>query len=88
MHPVKNGEITATAIGQFQAVRAGAGIGICHDFMAGNDPGLVRLFPELTVGRSYWLVWHENLRVARRVQAVADLLDQIVREERHLFVGQ
>lgn len=78
----------ATAIGQFQAVRAGAGIGICHDFMAAGDPDLVRLFPELTVGRSYWLVWHENLRVARRVQAVADLLDQIVKEERHLFIGQ
>lgn len=74
----------STAIGQFEAVRAGAGIGICHDFMAaGTD--LVRLFPELSVTRSYWIVWHENLRVARRVQAVADKLDQIVKEERHLF---
>ena len=75
----------STAIGQFEAVRAGAGIGICHDFMASGVPELVRLFPEKSVTRSYWIVWHENLRVARRVQAVADLLDRIVREDRHLF---
>ena len=74
----------STAIGQFQAVRAGAGIGICHDFMAA-DTDLVRLLLSLSVTRSYWIVWHENLRVARRVQAVADMLDQIVKEERHLF---
>ena len=52
----------------------GAGIGICHDFMTARTD-LVRLFPELSVTRSYWTVWHENLRVARRVQAFADLLD-------------
>ena len=77
----------STAIGQFEAVRAGVGIGICHDFMATAEPGLVRLFPALSATRSYWIVWHENLRVARRVQAAADLLDQIVREERDLFAG-
>ncbi|RLQ85217.1 LysR family transcriptional regulator [Notoacmeibacter ruber] len=77
----------ATAIGQFAAVQAGAGIGICHDFMARGDADLVRLLPELEARRSYWLVWHENLRVARRVQAAADLLDTIVREERHLFAA-
>jgi DNA-binding transcriptional LysR family regulator len=51
--------------------------------VAGYD--LIRLFPDLSVTRSYWTVWHENLRVARRVQAFADLLDRIVREERGLF---
>ena len=74
----------STAIGQFEAVRAGAGIGICHDFMAA-DTDLIRLFPELSVTRSYWTVWHENQAVARRVQAFAALLDQIVKEERGLF---
>lgn len=75
----------STAIGQFEAVRAGVGIGVCHDFMAAGT-NLVRLFPELSVTRSYWIVWHENLRVARRVQAVTDMLDAIVREERDLFL--
>lgn len=77
----------STAIGQFETVRAGAGIGICHDFMVSGTSGLVRLFPEISITRSYWIVWHENLRVARRVQAVADLLDQLVRDDRHLFAS-
>ncbi|MEM1361834.1 MAG: LysR family transcriptional regulator [Pseudomonadota bacterium] len=77
----------STAIGQFETVRAGAGIGILHDFMAAGRPELVRLFPELSVERSYWIVWHENLRGTQRVQAVADLLGQIVREDRALFIG-
>ena len=77
----------STAIGQFEAVRSGAGIGICHDFMAAGSPGLVRLLPDFSVTRSYWLVWHENQTVARRVQAVAELLDQLVRDERQLFAA-
>ena len=75
----------STAIGQFEAVRSGAGIGVLHDFMATPHPDLVRLFPERTVTRTYWTVWHENMRVARRVQAVVELLDGLVRADRHLF---
>lgn len=76
----------STAIGQFEAVRAGAGIGICHDFMAADTLDLVRLFDDLSVTRSYWIVWHENQAVARRVKAISRLLDQIVREQRKLFL--
>ena len=75
----------STAIGQFEAIKSGAGIGFCHDFMAADESGLVRLLPENAVTRSYWMVWHENMRVARRVQAVADMLDQLVREDRGKF---
>ena len=77
----------STAIGQFEAVRSGTGIGICHDFMTAEKPGLVRLFPDVSVTRSYWLVWHENQAVARRVQAGVELLDKIVRDNRYLFAA-
>lgn len=76
----------ATATGQFEAVRSGAGIGVLHDFMAAGVDGLVPLFPEIRIGRTYWSVSHENLKTARRVQAVTDFLDRIIREERGLFV--
>lgn len=75
----------STALGQFEAVRSGAGVGMCHVFMTAGKSGLERIFPDLSVTRSYWLVWHENQAVARRVQAVVKLLDQIVHENRHLF---
>jgi DNA-binding transcriptional LysR family regulator len=75
----------ATAIGQVEAVRAGAGIGVLHDFMvAGSE--LEPLLPEVRVERSYWTVWHENLKTDRRVQTVVEFLDQTARAERGLFV--
>lgn len=75
----------STAIGQLEVVRSGAGIGILHDFMTAGQPDLVRLFPSHSLTRTYWTVWHENMRVARRVQAVVEVIDGIVREDRHLF---
>lgn len=76
----------ATAIGQVEAVASGAGIGVLHDFMATGRAGLVPLLPKVIVTRSYWTVWHENLRTTRRVQAVAEFLDRTVRAERLRFV--
>ncbi|MCB1497756.1 MAG: LysR family transcriptional regulator [Bauldia sp.] len=78
-------EVT-TAMGQLEVVKAGGGIGALHDFMAFGQPGLVRLFPELVAQRTYWTVWHENMRAARRVAAVASFLDDIVREARAAFL--
>ena len=78
-------EVT-TAMGQLEVVKAGGSIGALHDFMAFGQPGLVRLFPELVAQRTYWTVWHENMRAARRVAAVASFLDDIVREARAAFL--
>ena len=75
----------ATAVGQVEAVAAGSGIGVLHDFMAATRPGLVRLMPERAVTRTYWMVWHENVARAPRVQAAADFLAGAVRAERALF---
>ncbi|APX17986.1 hypothetical protein BWR17_19025 (plasmid) [Phaeobacter inhibens] len=76
----------STAIAQVEADRSGVCIGICHDVMAVGTSNLVRLFPDQSVTRSYWLVWHENQAVARRVRAVVDLLEQILREDRGMFL--
>lgn len=76
----------ATAIGQLEAVRSGAGIGVLHDFMAAGRRDLELLFPEIRIERSYWTVWHENLKSTRRVQAVVDFLDSAARAERSQFI--
>jgi DNA-binding transcriptional LysR family regulator len=75
----------ATAVGQVAAVRGGAGVGVLHDFMVAGDHDLVLLFPEIRIERSYWTVWHENLRADRSVQAVVGFLDAAARAERALF---
>lgn len=78
----------STATGQLEVIRSGAGIGIIHDFMAAGDRNLVRLLPQSSARRTYWTVWHENMRAAQRVNVVAAFLDKIVRNSRPLFVHQ
>lgn len=77
-------ELTS-AIGQVEAVRAGGGIGVLHDYLA-RDAGLVRVLPELRAVRAYWLAIHENLRDLARVRAAADFLTAEVRAAQAAFV--
>lgn len=75
----------SSAMGQTEAVRAGAGIGILHAFMAGRDTGLVPVLPAHTLTRSYWTVVHEDLRSISRVALVAEFLSEIVSRDRAIF---
>ncbi len=77
----------STAIGQLAAVKSGAGIGVLHDFMAADDPALVPVLPEHRVTRAYWMAWHENMRVARRIQAVAEFIESEVQTARQSFMN-
>ncbi len=76
----------SSAIGQLEAVRGGAGIGVLHDFMAVHDDRLVRVLPELKAQRAYWIVWHENVSNERRVRAMIAFLEQSVRTAHAGFV--
>lgn len=75
----------SSAMGQTEAVRAGAGIGILHGFMARGDAALVPVLAEHTLKRSYWTVVHEDLRMIRRVAVVAEFLSEVVARERAIF---
>lgn len=75
----------SSAMGQTAAVRAGAGIGILHAFMARLDPSLVPVLAERVLTRSYWTVIHEDLRAIRRVSVVSDFLAELVERERPHF---
>ena len=75
----------SSAIGQQEAVRAGGGIGVLHNFLAVNDPTLVRVLTHVDLTRGYWTVWHESLRNSRRISAVVSFLDDIVRAARADF---
>lgn len=72
----------SSAIGQTEAVRAGAGVCILHNYIAQHDPDLVRVLPEIAITRSYWTIFHESVRDLARVRIVADFLHEIVREEK------
>jgi len=80
-----NVEITS-ALAQLEAARGGAGIAILHDYIAANDPKLVRVMPSMSIIRTYWLVHHESLRDITRIRAVLDFLMEAVREAKGEFV--
>lgn len=79
------GYMISSALGQAEAIRAGAGIGIAHTFVARNMPDLVAVGVVPPIRRTYWLVYHESLRGLPRVQAVANFIAQSVEKERRLF---
>ena len=76
----------STAIGQTEAVRSGAGIGILHDYIARQYPELQRILPEVSIRRAYWTTYHETARDLLRVRSVADFLQELVSAERHSFL--
>ncbi|OCJ17734.1 LysR family transcriptional regulator [Rhizobium sp. AC44/96] len=76
----------STAIGQTEAVRSGAGIGILHDYIARQYPELARILPEVSIQRAYWTTYHESARDLVRVRTVVDFLQELVQAERHTFL--
>ncbi|MBB3313082.1 DNA-binding transcriptional LysR family regulator [Rhizobium sp. BK196] len=76
----------STAIGQTEAVRSGAGIGILHDYIARQYQELVRILPQVSIRRAYWTTYHESARDLVRVRSVIDFLQELVDEERQIFL--
>ena len=76
----------ATAIGQLAAVRGGAGIAILHDYLVRPEDDLVRLLPDLSLTRAYWVAYHESLRNVIRVNVVTRFLVELAQEARSDFL--
>lgn len=75
----------SSATGQVEAVKASAGIGILHDYLAVHDESLVRIFPSSSISRSYWLAYHESQKDLDRIKVVANFLTQIVSSKNAKF---
>jgi DNA-binding transcriptional LysR family regulator len=75
----------ASAVTQFEALRAGMGIGVVHDFIARRFIDLERVLPERRALRAYWLVTHEDTRGLGRIRAVCEHLIASVTRDRAMF---
>lgn len=76
----------SSALGQVEAVRAGAGLGILHAFIARTHPDLVEVEGIPPIRRAYFLVYHESVRPLGSVQAAAGFIRAAVEGERALFL--
>jgi DNA-binding transcriptional LysR family regulator len=67
---------------QFMWVRAGAGLGIVHDFAIPSGPGVVRvLAEEVSLTRAFWLIRHADDRRLERMNRIAAALVAGLRAE-------
>jgi DNA-binding transcriptional LysR family regulator len=75
----------SSALGQTEAVRSGAGIGILHAFIARTYDDLVPVMPERQIRRAYFTVYHESMRSLRRIETVVKFIQGLVERERSIF---
>jgi DNA-binding transcriptional LysR family regulator len=75
----------ASAVTQLEALRAGVGLGVIHDFIVRRFKDLVRILPERTATRAYWLVTHEDTSGLGRIRAVSEHLAKAVARDRAIF---
>jgi DNA-binding transcriptional LysR family regulator len=61
---------------QWRAVQAGVGVGFCAEYMARNDPQVMRILAgQLSIPPlPMWLAVHREIRTSRRIRAVFDFL--------------
>ncbi|MTH77301.1 LysR family transcriptional regulator [Paracoccus aestuariivivens] len=76
-------QLTSNSVSvQMQAIRAGAGLGIVHDFAIPFCPGVRRILTgQISLTRSFWLIRHADDRRSQRMNRLADALGQGIRSE-------
>jgi len=76
----------ASAVTQLEALRAGVGLGVVHDYIAHKFPDLLRVLPERRASRAYWIVTHEDSRALGRIRAAHEHIVACVERDRGMFV--
>jgi len=75
-----------SVVAQMEAVRAGHGIGILHDYAANQHGELKRLLPAIRFTRTYWLMSHPDTHHTRRVAEVYGFIARAVSAAKASFV--
>lgn len=64
---------------QWEALRAGVGIGFIARYLAATDPDIVPVLPTLSLpSLPVWLVVHREIRTSRHIRAVYDFLGDAI----------
>ena len=81
-HTIRSAAVRACSssiVAQQHAVFAGCGIGLLHHFSAGSDDQLIPVLPNLSVLRTYWVLFHARQEKVARIRAVISFLEDIVK---------
>ncbi|WP_288457703.1 LysR family transcriptional regulator [uncultured Sphingomonas sp.] len=72
---------------QARLIESGAGIGVLPHFIAGANPALVRVLPDIAIRRAFWLVTHRDTRRLARVRVFRAWLADLVARHRAELLG-
>jgi DNA-binding transcriptional LysR family regulator len=64
-------------IGQVEAVKAGSGIGMLHQFLIDTEKSLVRILPEVEMEREFYVVYHQSTEKIPRIKTAITFLSEI-----------
>ena len=78
---------STSVIAQQQAASAGLGIAVLPNYMARHDPALVRVLPQESVQRSYWISTRRELHKSVRLRVVWDFLLALCTAEQPLLMA-
>lgn len=83
---LRAGVRSSSIFAQRRMIESGAGVGVLPCFMTAGNPALVRVRPDLVIGRSFWLALHRDIAQQPRIRAFIDWLDGEVQRDRALLV--
>jgi DNA-binding transcriptional LysR family regulator len=75
----------SSVVTQLEALRAGLGIGVVHNYIAEQFTDIQRILLERRANRAYWIVTHEDTRGLGRIRAAHDHLVACVERDRRMF---
>ncbi len=78
---------STSVIAQQIAARAGLGIAVLPNYMAKDDPELVRILPQETIQRSYWISTRRELHKSVRLRVVWDFLLELCAKEQAILLA-
>ncbi|AMB86256.1 LysR family transcriptional regulator [Pseudomonas agarici] len=79
---------STSVIAQQIAARAGLGIAVLPNYMAKDDPQLVRILPQETIQRSYWMSTRRELHKSVRLRVVWDFLLELCAKEQEILLAE
>lgn len=82
-HPGLNAHVRSSSINaQYRLLASGMGIGVLPCFIGDADQSLVRVLPDRSIHRSFWLVTHKETHQLARVRAFKNWLTDAVQTHR------
>lgn len=73
---------------QAQFIATGAAVGVLPCFIGDTDERLVRIQPDKSITRTFWLAVHQDVSAVARVRAFIDWLVAAVVDDRRLLRGE